>query len=72
MHADGRWSEGVVVWEEEGAPVLAVMIWCLGRPCKYVVPFENVGFGWVGDDEGRWIGLNRLVFTGELHQMLAQ
>ena len=39
VHADGRWGEWVVGGEEEGAPVLAVVVGGRGRAGDYVVPF---------------------------------
>lgn len=34
-----RWrGEGVVWWEHESAPILAIMVWCLLRTGDYVVP----------------------------------
>ena len=66
MHSDGGRSERISGWKEERTPVLAVMIWCLGRAGKNVMPFENVGFGRVSGNERGWVCLNRLVFTGKL------
>lgn len=39
MHADGGWSEGVGWGEEEGPPVLAVVVGGVGRAGEDVVPF---------------------------------
>lgn len=38
MHTDCRGSEGIVGWEHEGAPVLAVVVGCLFWTGDYVVP----------------------------------
>lgn len=63
MHADGRRREGVVGWEGEGSPVLAVVVGCVGRAGEDVVPFEDVGFGRVRRDVfGRGFG-DGLVFA---------
>ena len=39
MHANGGWSEWIGGWEEEGAPVLAVGVGCIGGAREDVVPF---------------------------------
>lgn len=39
MHADGGRGEGVVGGEEEGSPVLAVVVGGFGRAGQDVVPF---------------------------------
>ena len=65
VHADCGRCEGVVGREDEGAPVLAAFVGRLGRPGEDVVPFENVGFGGVGGDEGDGFGGEDLVFSRE-------
>lgn len=64
VHADGGWGEGVVGREEKGSPVLAVFVRGVGWAGQDVVPFEDVGFGGVGDYVGGWVGLDGLVFAG--------
>lgn len=64
VHADGGWGEGVVGREEEGSPVLAVFVRGVGWAGEDVVPFEDVGFGGVGDYVGGRVGLDGLVFAG--------
>lgn len=66
VHADCRGGERVIGWEQKGAPILAPDVWGGGRTGENVVPFENVGFGGVGDDVRGWVGLDSLVFAGEL------
>lgn len=39
MHADRRWGERVIGWEEEGSPVLTVFVRGRGRTGEDVVPF---------------------------------
>lgn len=39
VHPDRGWREGVVGREEEGAPVLAVLVGGSGRASQDVVPF---------------------------------
>jgi hypothetical protein len=62
VHADGWRGERVVWWEDEGAPVLAVVVGCVRGADEDVVPFENVGFGGVGGYVWWWTGLDGLVF----------
>lgn len=66
MHPDRGRSEGVVGWEEERAPVLAVLVGGRGRAGEDVVPFEDVGFRGVGGDVGWRVGGDGGVFAGEL------
>ena len=54
VHADCRWGERVVWGEHERAPVLAAFVGGVGWAGQDVVPFEDVGFAGVGDDEGWW------------------
>lgn len=44
VHTDGGWCEGVVGGKDEGAPVLAAGVDCVGWAGEDVVPFEDVGF----------------------------
>ena len=39
VHADGRGSKGVVGWEDESSPVLAVFVGGVGWAGQDVVPF---------------------------------
>lgn len=64
VHPDGRGSEGVVGWEEEGPPVLPVFVGGGGRAGEDVVPFEDVGFGGVRGYVGWGVGLDGGVFAG--------
>ena len=68
MHADRGWVEGVGGREEKGAPVLPVHVRCVGGSGQDVVPFQDVGFGWVGGYVGRWVGLDGGIFAGELKE----
>ena len=62
VHADCWRCEGVVWWEHERAPVLAAFVGRVRWAGDDVVPFEDVGFGWVGDNELGWIGGDGFVF----------
>lgn len=66
MHTDGGWSEGIVGWEEKGAPVLSAFVGGFRRASEDVVPFKNVAFGGVSDDVGWGILLDCLIFAGQL------
>jgi len=65
VHSNSRRSERVVWWEDEGTPVLTVVVWGLLRAGYYVVPFQNVVLGWVGNDVWWRIRLDSLVLAGE-------
>ena len=65
VHADCRRGEGVVGWELEDAPVLAVGVGGVGGSGEDVVPFEDVGFGGVRDYVGWGCCLDGCVFAGE-------
>ena len=65
MHADGGRSEGIFGWEDEGPPVLAVVVRGVWGAGDKVVPFEDVGFGRVRVYVGRWVGLEGCVFPGQ-------
>ena len=43
VHTDGRWGEGVVGRENQGAPILAIFIVCFRRTCEDVVPPNGKG-----------------------------
>jgi len=66
VHADGGRGEGVVGWEEKGAPVLTAGVGGGRGPGEDVVPFEDVRFRRVRDNVGGWVGLDGLVFSGKL------
>lgn len=66
VHADRGRGEWVFGREEECAPVLTTGIGSLWGAGEDVVPFENVGFGRMGDDIWRGVGLDGLVFAGQL------
>lgn len=79
MHSDCRWGEWVVGREDEGAPVLAIVIWGIGRTGENIMPprdgsvlvclgvegyaLEDVAVGGVGGDEWRGILCDVLVFS---------
>lgn len=42
MHADGGGCEGVVGGEDEGSPVLAVVVGCIWGAGEDIMPFKNV------------------------------
>lgn len=65
MHADGGGGEGIVRWEIQCAPVLPVVIWCVGRAGQDVVPFEDVGFAGVRGDEFGGIAREGGIFTSK-------
>lgn len=65
VHTDCWWCERVVGWENESAPVLAAFIGGLGWAGEDIVPFENVGFAWMGGDVWRWAGREGGVFAGQ-------
>jgi len=69
VHADCWGGERVVGWEEKGTPILASDVWGGGRTGEDVVPFKNVRFGGVGDDVRGWVGLDSLVFAGQLRHV---
>lgn len=50
MHADSWRSERIIRWECQSAPVLPVVIGCVGWAGQDVVPFEDVGFARMGGD----------------------
>ena len=51
-----RWrSIGVIGRKNQCAPVLATFVGCVWRASEDVMPFKDVGFGWVSDNE--WWGV---------------
>ena len=66
VHADRGGSKGIVGREEERAPVLAVRVGGVGRTGEDVVPFQDIVFGRVSDDEWRGISLDGGIFAREL------
>lgn len=38
MHSDGWWRKRVVGWEDQGAPILTAMVWCVLGTCDNVMP----------------------------------
>jgi len=42
VHADGGGCEGVVGGEDEGSPVLAVVVGCIWGAGEDIMPFKNV------------------------------
>lgn len=56
MHSYGGWCEGIICWEDERAPVLAVMVRGIWRAGKDIMPSADVsiscnllGEGWRGN-----------------------
>lgn len=50
MHSDCGGCEGVVWRENQGAPILTIVVGCVWRAGKDIMPFEDVGLGGVGND----------------------
>ena len=65
VHADRRWCEGVFWREHQRSPVLAAFVRGFRRAREDVVPFENVAFRWMRDNEGGWVLRNRFIFFCE-------
>ena len=42
VHTDGGRCERVVWWEYQGAPVLAIMVWSVGRTGQDVLPSVQI------------------------------
>lgn len=64
MHSDCGGSKGVVWREDQGAPVLAVVIWSIWWSGEDVVPFEDVRLRGVGDDVWWRVLGDGFVFAG--------
>jgi hypothetical protein len=45
VHADSRGCEGVIWGEDEGAPVLSVMVRCVWRAGEDIMPSMGVSYG---------------------------
>ena len=65
VHADRRRRERILGREGQRAPVLAVLVRCLGRAGEDVVPFEDVGVGRVGGDVWWRVACDGQVFFRE-------
>ncbi len=59
MHSDGGGCEGVVGWEDQGAPVLAVMVGCIWGTGEDVVP--SVEYQWTVETEGEGSSYSRML-----------
>lgn len=42
VHSDRGGCEGVVCWEDEGAPVLAIVVRCIGWAGENIMPSADV------------------------------
>lgn len=62
VHADGGGCERVVGWKDEGAPVLAVMVWGFRWAGEDVMPSEELLVGWNG---GRGRGMYSRMLASE-------
>lgn len=53
VHANGRRGERVVGWEDQCAPILAVVVGSLLRSCDHIVPSKGdvLVCGWVWMEE---------------------
>ena len=63
VHADSGRSEGIVRGEDERAPVLSTVVWCVWRSSKNIMPFQYVRLGRMGGDVWGWLRRESGVFA---------